>query len=703
MDGLTAFVLYGIAALVSGIAAVFVASGKGVDRPDRPAAIAALALTGLWALAGAALGLDRVPVHLLEIARNLAWVYLVFRLFATDGRDETVRAVRPVAIAIAFVEFLQIVILVISQTPAVGVTASGFAFETSALLRMLVAIGALVLLHNLYAGAGESSRRLLAWNAGGLVLLWGYSLNFHTAAFLAGSSAPELVGLRALIVAVAVPVFALGYAWKGPELRFRPSRSVAFSILSLGLIAAYLIAMVALSQWAGSFSNDLARIAQLGFLLAAAGFSILWLPSKRMRGWLRVTALKHLFQHRFDYRSEWIRFTHTIGRSSDTGRPLPERAIQSLADITDSGGGLLLTPDADGVLALAAEWSWPLAAVPSVAMGTACALLMEREHIILDLDETRSGADFRGEAKLVPEWLLREPRAWAAVPLIHRERLVGVIVLARPPISRRLDWEDFDLLSIAGQHVASYLAEKSVQDALEESARFDEFNRRIAFVMHDIKNLSSQMSLLLRNAERHADNPEFRKDMLVTLRNSADKLNALLARLGRYGPPQNDVREEFDLATLAGTLKRRFSTQREIRVVPSGPCRVLGVREALEQALSHLVQNAIDASPDGEPVMVEIAGDGLRGRITIADRGPGMSAAYVRNELFRPFVSSKDGGFGIGACEARDLVRAMDGRLDVDSREGIGSRFTVSLPNANALRLRMAHRDPANPTESEAA
>ena len=78
-------------------------------------------------------------------------------------------------------------------------------------------------------------------------------------------------------------------------------------------------------------------------------------------------------------------------------------------------------------------------------------------------------------------------------------------------------------------------AEQAGQEALGEAQRFDEFNRRIAFVMHDIKNLASQLSLLARNAEKHADNPAFRADMLVTLRNSADKLNALLARLGRYG------------------------------------------------------------------------------------------------------------------------------------------------------------------------
>ncbi|MCP5396936.1 MAG: hypothetical protein H6918_09430 [Sphingomonadaceae bacterium] len=115
------------------------------------------------------------------------------------------------------------------------------------------------------------------------------------------------------------------------------------------------------------------------------------------------------------------------------------------------------------------------------------------------------------------------------------DRLLGVVVLARPPVPRALDWEDFDLLKLVGRQLASYLAEQAGEQALMDASQFDEFNRRIAFVMHDIKNLASQLGLLARNAERHADKPEFRADMLVTLRNSADKLNMLLARLNRYG------------------------------------------------------------------------------------------------------------------------------------------------------------------------
>ncbi len=72
------------------------------------------------------------------------------------------------------------------------------------------------------------------------------------------------------------------------------------------------------------------------------------------------------------------------------------------------------------------------------------------------------------------------------------------------------------------------------QEALSHAQRFEEFNRRFAFILHDIKNLVSQLSLLARNAERHADNPEFRADMVATLRSSVGKMNELLARLAPH-------------------------------------------------------------------------------------------------------------------------------------------------------------------------
>ena len=83
--------------------------------------------------------------------------------------------------------------------------------------------------------------------------------------------------------------------------------------------------------------------------------------------------------------------------------------------------------------------------------------------------------------------------------------------------------------------------------------------------------------------------------------------------------------------------------------------------------------------------MLDVGSSGLTGHVEVIDTGSGMTPEFVRSGLFKPFVSSKQGGFGIGAFEAREMVRAMGGRLHVESREGLGTRFSVTLPIASAV------------------
>ncbi len=118
--------------------------------------------------------------------------------------------------------------------------------------------------------------------------------------------------------------------------------------------------------------------------------------------------------------------------------------------------------------------------------------------------------------------------------------------------------------------------------------------------------------------------------------------------------------------------------------LPPDPDGVSEGFAALEQAIVHLVQNAIDASAPGDPVDLRAFESGGDIVVEIADRGCGMSEDFVRSRLFQPFVSTKEKGFGIGAYEARALVGAMGGRLEVESAVGEGTRFTLILPGTEA-------------------
>ncbi len=682
-----AFVGHIAGAVLCGLAALWMAKNGDPARKDRVAGIVAAAATGAWCGLAAALDPLSPSTQMAEIVRNLSWIYLLFRLFANDGRDETMRPVRPVIVVLAGVETLHILLVTFLVRFTDYAPVAELVFQIAAILRVLVAIGAMVLLHNLFAGATSSARKLLRWSTIASAGIWVFDLNLYTVTYLSSEAPMILYGLRGAVSGVFVVALAIGANSATLGYQLRPSRAVTFQSLSLLVIGAYLIVMSLVSEALFSLGGEFARLMQTGFLALAILAAIIWLPSKKARSWVRVTAIKHLFQHRYDYRSEWLRFTQTIGRTNSAEDSFEERAVKVLADITESPAGVLLAPTEEAELELVARWKWPTLEIPAQAAEYRLTGMLEQSGFIIDLDEVRAGTDHHGEAGFVPDWLVGAHDAWALVPLQHFDRLVGVVVLARPRDSRQLDWEDFDLLKVVGQQLASYLAERSGQQALMEASRFDEFNRRIAFVMHDVKNLASQMSLLARNAERHADKPDFRADMLVTLRNSSDKLNTLLERLGRYGTGQALAMRPIRLNELAKRLIARFKDIREVTLAHAEKSIVMADEEALEQALVHLIQNAIDASEDDQPIFVDVANDGMRGSIQVIDSGSGMAPEFVRNGLFKPFVSSKSGGFGIGAFEARELVRGMGGRLDVESREGIGTRFGVTLPLVEAAEL----------------
>jgi putative PEP-CTERM system histidine kinase len=682
-----AFLFWLAGAALSAAAALWIWRHGERVRPDRRPLMIAAGLSAMWCAMVASFGHSDAAAACVLVARNLALTAAIFSLFAADGRSHSMKPIRPVILSLVLVQLLQPVVLLIGERAANFPGLVAAVFEVRMLIDMLVAIGVLLLLHNLYAGAASGLRPILRWTGIALAGIFVYDLNLAMAAYLSGQDPAVLSDLRGLFVGAMAALFALGMNAAGPRVQFSPSRAVTFRTLSLLLIGGYLMVMVLVTKSLALIGGDMARASQIVFVVLALVGAGIALPSPRLRRWLRVMATKHLFQHRYDYRAEWLRFTRTIGYGGAGQASLQERAVQALADITESPAGILLMPNEEAQLELTARWKWPTIAVPAIAAEYGLSSLLEQHNVVISFDEVRRGIDHYGEQSQVPAWLIEADDAWALVPLLHFDRLVGAVVLARPRLERHLDWEDFDLLRVAGQQLASYLSEQAGQQALMDASRFDEFNRRMAFVMHDIKNLVSQLALLSANAEKHADNPAFRADMLVTLRNATEKLSMLLARLGRYGSGQVQGLEAIPLVDLARNLADRFRAVHPVALTREQPVMVMGNRDALEQALIHLIQNAIDASKPDMPVLLDITAEGLHGTMAVIDSGVGMSPEFVRTGLFKPFVSSKPGGFGIGAFEAREIVKAMGGRVAVESCEGLGSRFSVCLPIADAVRL----------------
>ncbi len=653
-------------------------SRRGVRLPAQRLLLAGFALTACWAWLSA-IGPGSTLAGLAETFRNLLWLGLLHSLSGGRHAVERQRGVRLVYGAVAAVLGLEVLLelmpLLTDAEPTLAATAT--------LLRMTAAAGLLVLVHNLYGQADAPSRSAIGMAMLALVATWGYDLNLFTLIYLDPAASRSLLDWRGVVTAITAPLFAFG-AVHADGWRIRLSRDATFQSLSLLAICAYFAVMAILASALGRSGIDWARPMLAAVIALMVVAAMIFVPSPRARAWARVKLTKHLFEHRYDYRNEWLRFAETVGRAGTDVAPLGERLIRAFADIVESPGGMLLVADDPAGVSLAASWHWEGETFSPDQNDLLRWRELERNPRILDIDALRRGDAKGGSGLPLPTWLSGDPTAWAGVPLVHDGRLVGLVLLAAPALRRALDWEDFDLLRTAGRQAASTLAEAHGQQALGRSQRFDEFNRRFAFILHDVKNLVSQLSLLTRNAERHADNPEFRADMIATLKGSVGKMNDLLARLGPTADQRPARLEPVALRSLVAAALAEKRARHDVELLGDGNQLAMADPLLLEQAIGHLVQNAIDASNIVDPIQVRMGGDAHSATIAIADKGVGMDADFIRTQLFEPFASTKDGGFGIGAFEARVLIQAMGGRLTVESRQGKGSKFTIHLAVAPA-------------------
>jgi putative PEP-CTERM system histidine kinase len=282
-----------------------------------------------------------------------------------------------------------------------------------------------------------------------------------------------------------------------------------------------------------------------------------------------------------------------------------------------------------------------------------------------------------------PAWLQNADAAWLVVPLMLHDELLGFVVLKHSLGNVTFNWEVSDLLKVAARQAAAHLAQMRASNQLIVARQFESFNRTTTFVIHDLKNLIAQLSLLLANAEKHKHKPEFQADMLDTVENAVARMNKVLAQL-RRGSEAAAVQSVAvaDVLSEAAASKQAFKLRPTLELPPPS-LRVRADRDQLARAVGHLLQNALEATPPNGQVTLRSAEDSGRAIIDIIDTGSGMDDEFIRTRLFQPFDSTKGAGMGIGAYECRETLRALGGTIEVDSTPGFGTRFRLTLPLDN--------------------
>jgi putative PEP-CTERM system histidine kinase len=673
LDISTSAALHGLCALVFlGVSGLVVVRGRST-RTGRFLAAASVA-TAAWAASVSINGgFDRWS-GILESVRIALWAVLVAHMLR--GVMKAQRNL-PRWILAAPILALLLSALALEAPDIVGfgqdlLTEIGWITQTERIVRILLAVAGVLLLENLYRNATAESRwhiNLLTIGVGAIFI---YDIVLYADAALFHRVSPALFVARAPVAIVAAPLIALAVARnRGWLVDIRLSRNIIFHTSTLVISGMFLVAVGAAGEILRNIGITWGPVLEITLVFGALVAVAVLSTSGRARSEFRVFLAQNFLRSRYDYRKVWLDFIGTLSSPSFAGEQLQARVIRAVADMVDSPAGSLWLRDADGTaFTQIATWHLP------------------REHAPV---EPEFAAGFRDgqwiveianpNGALIPETLAQTQRAWLAVPLSHLGRLIGFILLTEPRAAMTLNWENYDLLRIAGRQAASYLAEDQSARALVDARQMQAYGQRFAFVVHDIKNLVSQLSLVVANGEKHADDPEFQRDVLETVRHSVGSMNKLLAQL--RANREAEAAESVVPAAVVEELLKAWRPKRDVVIgfsADGGTGRVRIGRDQLDSALRHLLDNAAEVSPEGGEVRMELSHVEGKAIIDVSDRGGGMPADFIAEQLFKPFRSTKSEGYGIGAYQTRELIRAAHGDLLVLSRPGSGTTMRIVLP-----------------------
>lgn len=643
--------------------------------------IGALLASSAWAAASALDSQARhlgwmVAAALLDWAHYALWLGFLLQLMLPMWRSTGSLAGRVLAPA-------GLALLALSALLVVERTVRG-PFDAAASRALLatylsLAVLGLILLEQLFRNIDSSSR----WGAKplclGLACVFGFDFYVYSEALLLGRLDDDVLAVRSTAHLLAVPfLFVAARRSADWTARMQVSRTAAFYSASLMLTGGYLLLMSAVGYYVRYVGGEWGRTLQLALLAAGvAGLAVL-MVSGSARAWLRVFVGKHFFSYRYDYREEWLRFTAMLSART-APQEVGERVVRGLANMLECPAGCLWVRDGDGgMYRQSARWNMPAETAHEPASSAFCTLLKERAWVI-DLQEFRDAPrQYAGLA--VPTWLLQTPRAWLVVPLHAGDELLGFVVLSLPRTPLQLDWEIRDLLKTASQQAAGFLAQMQATEALLEARKFDAFNRMSAFVVHDLKNIVAQLSLMLKNAERLHDNREFQQDMLLTIESSLEKMRRLMLQLREGAAPAGGVRS-LELAPIIKRLQRAAHAQGRVLVLETVErVATRGHPDRLERVLGHLVQNALDATPASGKVWVSVCRLSGQVKVEVGDTGTGMTEDFIQTRLFKPFSTTKHNGMGIGTYESFQYVRELGGQIQVSSQPGAGTLITILMP-----------------------
>ena len=606
----------------------------------------------------------------------LTWILLLVRAIGLNPGNFTSPELRTVSVLITVAALLAVSGATYAWfLPPIAFSTQNEVITPLFISELLLCVSGLVAVEQLVRNTRSDYRWRLRYLNIGLGMMFSYGI-FHSASTLFfGMHIPLLSIVQPTILAIAVPFIAVASLRnRENQLKFNLSREFVFRTGVLIVIGSALLLMGLAGYYLQLFGGDIATAAAIftGTIVVVGIFVVA--GSTRFQSRARRFIAKNLYDSKHDYRAEWARVSQQLTEPNPDYN-LGQQSIRAFLRVLDASGGCLwrLTDENNFVPIASMHVSWDRSLSPQTSANL-LAVFQERDSII-DVEDSESAS-----GQLIRDELAGMEGIRFVIPLFVDQRLFGLIAINQPRLTTRLSWEDYDILKLISNQAAGVLALQHADNILSESQRLNTLNRVTAFIIHDVKTISAQLSLMVENAERHKSNPAFIEDMLKTADNAVERMQNLL---GHLKSEADEVPEELDLDQLIRVSLERFDTQVP-KPIMCGKVESLRVRanpSKLSSVIGHTVQNAIDATCDTGSVRVTASKRQQWAEVLIEDDGEGMDREFVENQLFQPFESTKGlTGMGIGAYQTREYIRSIGGDVEVASQLGVGTQFTLRLP-----------------------
>ena len=620
------------------------------------------------------------PLFLVEILHDGIWLFFLAMLLGGAISQTRFLAIRFGGLASTFF------IIVIGSWAYSGVSIGPYLPELGWTLffgSLLTSSFAFVGLEQIYRNSRLSQRKGLKYLCMGVGAIFAYDIFLYSNAILSNEISNLLWNVRGVVVVMCVPLIGVaivrGSTWLGGIF---VSRHVVYYTTTMFLAGIYLIIIGVFGFYIRKIGGEWGPAAQLIVFAASLLTLVVLFNSDQTRARLRVYIAKHFYESKYEYREEWLRLIETL-TTPDEDLPLRKRAIKSLAQIVNVPSGLLwIRPLGGPDYHCVSGWNTQC---PQQAIDEKHSIVrfLQETGWVIDLREYSGNRD-RYKMLRVDDELPGLADTAFVVPLLNDGDVLGFVFLSQPRTPENLNYEDHDLLKTAGKQIASYLAQEMSTEQLAEGRQFEAFNRLTAYLMHDLKNLIAQQSLVVENAEKHKGNPEFIDDAMATIKSGVDRLRRIIERIQQrsIGPPVE--RMELGRLILQGVSQCNDRQPVPKALINDNQLWVRADRERLLMAIYHTLRNAQEATPPDGQVSIELIDDDTNCVIKVSDTGEGMDEAFIRDHLFRPFDSTKGTqGMGIGAYQMRETIRSMGGHVTVSSEPGSGTVVTITLQVAD--------------------